>query len=556
MGEGIFLVKEGYITYGFYNINNNTFQCTHSVHYDFAGKFCDGTALMCHNLVHPMPERSVVHLDDLQEDRDNLVLEEVDWNGHYDLIQYGSRWVDESDNYAADLEGREIPLFTELSKDYEISFGEDGYVFARNGASFFVIDPEGNRLYEPQPIGELSIEYLSEGYCYATRPDDSSESVGMGSGIVDREGSFHSFGEDLSGLPYIDEVTGSIMAIGGSYLLATGPMFGLDNVYTVIRSLAGENTATHVTITEDSVLLGDEAKEPVEADLSGAIPVTWAEDELACMKASGELAGTEEAANMGTDGTILVDAFANVRLFDRDGVTVTLTDFDTLETTNHNPDNLQAEITNVRQFINGVDLDASVGFNVVPPTECPAGETIEYHRSAGTMDMYYGKLSELSPALAEVPPQEVTWQFCLRIGSDAEPVRYSRTLRLNSYSEAALTPLYGDCVGQYTANGKTLELYRIHDEDSIIAGVRNLSDEDVSMDFMNGYWYWTANGEKLDDSYPDLDIPSGSMQLLQLRETEQSLRAQLEIPDGEPLAVGLVLRTDDGFDLDAVLEKY
>ena len=58
--------------------------------------------------------------------------------------------------------------------------------------------------------------------------------------------------------------------------------------------------------------------------------------------------------------------------------------------------------------------------------------------------MFMREVSGFASGLAELPLIELTLRFSVQIGSESEPVEYTRVLRTSSYSEEKLSALYGD----------------------------------------------------------------------------------------------------------------
>ena len=151
------------------------------------------------------------------------------------------------------------------------------------------------------------------------------------------------------------------------------------------------------------------------------------------------------------------------------------------------------------------------------------------------------EMSRISTGLAELPLEEITFHFNVQIGSDTEPVYYTRVLRSASYSEENLSALYGDFVGDYEYEGELIySVYRVKDETANVFAIRNrtgieLNTEDLSLFVAEGQWY--VNGEPYIGKVR-IVIPAEGVGIVTFSDVD-SVYKELELPNGTPIDLGL-----------------
>ena len=151
------------------------------------------------------------------------------------------------------------------------------------------------------------------------------------------------------------------------------------------------------------------------------------------------------------------------------------------------------------------------------------------------------EMSRISTGLAELPLEEITFNFNVQIGSDTEPVYYTRVLRSASYSEENLSALYGDLVGDFEYEGELIySVYRVKDETANVFAIRNrtgieLNTEDLSLFIAEGQWY--VNGEPYIGKVR-IVIPPEGVGIVTFSDVD-SVYKELELPNGTPLDLGL-----------------
>ncbi len=134
----------------------------------------------------------------------------------------------------------------------------------------------------------------------------------------------------------------------------------------------------------------------------------------------------------------------------------------------------------------------------------------------------------------------------VQIGSESEPVEYTRVLRTSSYSEEKLSALYGDLIGDFVSDGELVySVYRIQDENANVFAIRNRTDSEL---FAKYYpWFaeciWYVNGEKYGNNF-QLVIPPQGVGLVTFWDVD-SLYKELELPNGTPIHLELSIPLPD-----------
>ena len=367
LGGGIFQCaanftegESNYNSYFYYNLNNNTITRTIVNEYDqnvIPTKFYDGKTLA---------EGYLLLADDLQEEHAKLILTNpIGFQGDYKwdyLTQKGRLWENTFIGvYTQDGKRLKVPEGMESDDiDFEAMHyaTDDGYIlfqrFSNTGKMVLsMMDLDNQILYQdavfPFDISSFDIHGGTKGYI----PVSSSE---LGKGIIDREGVFHTYMEDLSGLQELSEL--HFCGFGCGYLLETEGNLGRDygSEAFVIRSLDGKTEVTSVYETEQTVIFDDEPARYVDIDFSNAKPIDYRMPDAiaeasADIKIDPSAAEGETGALDAVEETLIVESFDDdLLLFDKDGVRITWVPASGkyesyFRCENVNPDNLKATIS-------------------------------------------------------------------------------------------------------------------------------------------------------------------------------------------------------------------
>ena len=553
MGEEIFHVGLHSLLdgHGFYNCANNTFQYTPVREYYFGGKFFNGSTVVNSGETYPT-SCFFASPEDFQGENANLVLTRGAVLGDKSsrtgsVMQYGP-WLVDAYSRIFDQQGNELAL-PELQAGKAVKQGYlDGYLLIEQSRSFGVLGPDGELLYpliKEEDYHPVFLSYTdpvnSCGYILAKNNEMNQY------GVIDREGKFHSFSEDLSTLPDFDQL--NMEGLGDGYILATEEELGLERQTGgyVIRSLDGGQTVGGLSKTSATKVL--QVSAPVlRLDPASAQPVGIA----AASEEAHTVTTSSEVQNMGADGVIYAERFENVLLFEKDGVTITMTAPGVIEFANDNPDNQKAFLSPSAAQLNGIQLN----YTILDSEELAVGERVEFtwdYDSRGFSPSFSETIVEYASSLSQMPLQELRLQFSLSIGSESESVAYTRTVRLTSYSEESLKALRGDAIGEYSlidGGEPAIRIYRLQDGNYFAYAIENISDERVHTLFGDISFHWLVNGENLPSSIHSIDsrmdLAPGAIQLIQLQANAQDLRRECEIPNSEPVELTLVLHTTVG----------
>jgi len=543
LGENIFAIgTEGWNrTIAFYNAKNNTLQRCRSIeHFSELKKFYDGILYI--------PEYGgggyIVTPEDFQEEKRHFVLNYDPALGNSTVQQVGR--FNLTGDRLLDRNGNEVDIPSEF-KECFMQPDPDGYVLLMNESAFTVLDPDGNPLYAPQAINDrdIQIHAQSGGFLVAYDYNAYSATEENYHGIIDREGVFHAYAGDLSGVRGLDEA--QFDGFGCGYLIDYGHELLLDDIqYMAIKSLKTGEVTDAIKETPDSVVYGESEIPAFSADLNNAGVKSTSQSAPEKTSANAE---SEDVAEMGPFGIIYTDSFEDVLLFDQEGVTVTMENFNSFIVENNNEDNLQAlvDMSNL-YFDNLVSDRISTDFTGT----LYSGDSEELTIVAPSSEWdFWDWVSHLSGNLSELPLQEVTCEFYVRIGKNGEDQLYRRTVRLNDYSEEAYEPLYGSYISEGTGtNGITLEAYQLWSGDAIAYAFKNVSDQWMETDDLidgNGHIY--INGE----AYTTItaDIADGMTALVRVDSIDR-IRKKLEIPNNAPIEMQAVFPHDIVIDLGEV----
>lgn len=545
-GEGIFYLDNLDTDYfAYYNLNNNTVQKSVS----WEGR--DETCQFYNGLT--LANGYLLTLDMLQEDRTNLVFTNkvgnfVSWDSHFN--QLGRIWAQ---SYLYDKElglfdytGDEIAIPKEIGNGrgyVNLQTSDDGYVLFQEYAStgkilLSMMGPDNSFLYVQKAFSENTYPQIGRGgYVLADTFDDD--------GIIDRDGVFHALSDDLSALPGLSELY--FMGFGSGCMLETEMHLGIGEEHSgtaLIRSLDGKQEITSVKRTASTRFMSDTLVSDTIIDLSQAKPVG-----LSGSAATTEITSEDEIRNMGEFGVIVVDDLLDrnldVLLFEKDGVSITLhregySSFYQIK--NENPNNKKADIYMYDTiFYDGIYSDRLRGNSEGSNLKSGESDSIYSRIVISTQGEFMSEMSRISTGLAELPLEEITFHFNVQIGSDTEPVYYTRVLRSASYSEENLSALYGDFVGEYEYEGELIySVYRVKDETANVFAIRNrtgieLNTEDLSLFVAEGQWY--VNGEPYIGKVR-IVIPAEGVGIVTFSDVD-SVYKELELPNGTPIDLGL-----------------
>ena len=487
-------------------------------------------------------------MDMLQEDRANLVFtERVFDTVSHDYFRHGRVWENAFDEtHLFDHKGNEITIPAEIGKsdsNIELQGSDDGYVLFKEYAStgkilLSMMDPENNFLYIQKAFSdEIDPRIGRGGYVLANTFDDD--------GIVDRNGELHSLSEDLSALPGLAEL--HFMGFGSGCMLETEMHLGIGEEHSgtaVIRSLDGKQDITTMKRTSHTKTMSNTIVNNAGIDISQAKPVGLSGDAN-----TAEVTSEDEIRNMGEFGVIIVDDVLDenldVLLFEKDGVSITLHHEDNglfYQIKNENPNNKKADIyMHDTIFYDGIYSDRLRGHPEGSNLKSGESDSIYSGIVISTQGEFMSEMSRISTGLAELPLAEITFHFNVQIGSDTEPVYYTRVLRSTSYSEENLNALYGDLVGDYEYEGELIySVYRVKDETANVFAIRNrtgieLNTEDLSLFIAEGQWY--VNGEPYIGKVR-IVIPAEGVGIVTFSDVD-SVYKELELPNGTPIDLGL-----------------
>ena len=380
-----------------------------------------------------------------------------------------------------------------------------------------LMDPDHHFLYVHQLLPDVlfnTIRIVKGGYVYAEMRDS-------GPGIIDREGVFHTYDEDLSTLPGLDELR--FGCIGSGYLIDQKriPNGKKTKSVRVIRSFDGSREVTSVRITPDTRSMDGLPDSGSVIDLSQAKPVGFRETGI-----QAEITGEDEIRDMGNEGVIVVNKLFEknrpLLLFEKDGVKIYWhwsPDETYCEVLNENPGNKKATFILKEVLHDGIFFKGTGGsaYSVKAGSSKTVGSFIY------TEDDFR---SILHPYLAELPLAELTFHFTVQIGSNTETVAYTRKIRLSSYSEDRC-PIY--------------TVFRVQDEQDIVLGIQNRTEKTLDAGRLWGYAQceWDVNGERYGRLF-DLTIPPDSMVIVHF-DSIDSVYKELELPNGTPLEVSLAV---------------
>ena len=542
LGEGIFYLDNLDAEYfAYYNLNNNTVQ--KSVSWEGRDDTCwfyDGAALA---------NGYLLTLDMLQTDRTNLVFTEriLDTVSH-DYFRYGRVWENSfGETHLYDHKGSEIPIPAELGKTdsyVELQGSDDGYVLFKEYTStekilLSMMDPDNHFLYIQKAFpGEVEPKIGRGGYVLADTFDED--------GIIDRTGVLHALTDDLSALPGLSEL--HFMGFGSGRLLETEVHLGTGEQHSgtaVIRSLDGKEEITSVKKTTNTRFMSNTLISDTHIDLSQAKPVG--------LSGSGKtlaLTGENEIRNMGDFGVIVVDSLWDENreylLFEKDGVKIFWHDWD-LEVENNNPDNKKASVYLSEKFYDGIYIDKNYPGSSGGTDLLNSGESdVIDGKVFDSEEMFMREVSDMATGLAELPLIEVTLRFSVQIGSQSEPVEYTRVLRAGYYSEENLSAIYGDPVGDFEYEGELVySVYRIQDAHRNVFAIRNRTDAELYAKYYP--WFaecsWFVNGEQYGGIF-QLVIPPEGIGLVSFSNVD-SLYNDLELPNGTPVDLELSIPLPD-----------
>ena len=545
-GEGIFYLDYlGAEYFAYYNLNNNTVQKSVSWEgkYDTC-RFYDRVTLS---------NGYLLTLDMLQADRANLVFTNkvgkfVSWDSHFN--QLGRIWAQtylyDKEAGLFDYTGDEIAIPKEIgNKDgyAELQTSDDGYVLFREYAStgkilLSMMDPDNNFLYIQKAFSEEVDPKIGRGGYVLAREWNKS-------GIIDREGVLHSLSDDLSALPGLSELY--FNGFGSGYLLEIEMHLGInqDSGKAIIRSLDGKQNISSFKKTDKTRFMSNTLVSDTVIDLSQAKPVG--------LQGSGNTAETtseDEIRSMGESGIIIVDSFWDENqeflLFEKDGVRIIWHDWD-LEVENANPDNKKVDVYLSEKFYDGIYIDKNYPGSHGGTGLLKSGESAVIDGKVFDSEiMFMREVTDFASGLSELPLMEVTLRFTVQIGSQSEPVEYTRVLRTSTYSEENLSAIYGDLVGDYEYEGELVySVYRIQDANANVFAVRNRTDAEL---FAKYYpWFaecaWLVNGEQYGGIF-QLVIPPEGIGIVTFPNVE-SLYKELELPNGTPINLELSIPLPD-----------
>ncbi len=149
-------------------------------------------------------------------------------------------------------------------------------------------------------------------------------------------------------------------------------------------------------------------------------------------------------------------------------------------------------------------------------------------------------MCRVSSGLAELPLEEITFHFTVQIGSNADPVDYTRILRTSYYSEDDLNALYGDPVGDYEYEGDLVySVYRIQDKAANVFAIRNRTRRNLSATHYMFYakCHWYVNGEEYGGAF-EVPIPAEGTGFVSFSNID-SVYKKLELPNGTPIDLEL-----------------
>ena len=539
-GEGIFYLDNLDTDYfAYYNLNNNTVQKSVSWEgRDDTCQFYDGVTLA---------NGYLLTLDMLQADRTNLVFtERVFDTVSHTYSQLGRVWDGSfNETHIFDHKGNEITIPTEIGNtdsSIELQGSDDGYVLFKEYTStgkilLSMMDPDNNFLYIQKAFSDESEPKIGcGGYVLVDTFDDD--------GIIDRDGVFHALSDDLSALPGLSELY--FMGFGSGCMLEIEMHLGVnqDSGTALIRSLDGKQEITSVKRTASTRFMSDTLVSDTIIDLSQAKPVG-----LSGSANTAEITSEDEIRSMGEFGIIVVDDVLDERLdvllFEKDGVSITLHHEDNglfYQIKNENPNNKKADIYMYDTiFYDGIYSDRLRGNPEGSNLKSGESDSIYSGIVISTQGEFMSEMSRISTGLAELPLEEITFHFNVQIGSDTEPVYYTRVLRSASYSEENLSALYGDLVGDYEYEGELIySVYRVKDETANVFAIRNrtgieLNTEDLSLFIAEGQWY--VNGEPYIGKVR-IVIPAEGVGIVTFSDVD-SVYKELELPNGTPIDLGL-----------------
>ncbi len=496
----------------FYNAANNTLQrCDPFEHFSMLDRFCGG------RLFVPAYSEGgyIVAEEDLQEEKRHFVL--TNMSRLEESAQQAGPFLFTGNNLY-DLDGRGIKLPREFEYPV-ITPDPEGYALIAGENAFTVIGPDGSPLYDPQPRDDMEVIMHSGSGGFLEALNYSGEDY---HGIIDRSGAFHPYSGDLSGISGLSDA--HFMGFGCGYVIDYADDLGIDDVeYMAIKSLETGDVVSGIKETPDTSVYGEAGSPVFHADFPEA--------------GDNSASSGTDVSSMGTDGIIAADSFENVLIFDRDGVTVTMENFNLFLVENNNEDNLQASVYMANLYFDNLASDEiSSDFTGM----LRSGESKELTIVAPESEWDFWRwASRHSAALSDLPLVEVTCEFYVTIGKDGDEQLYRRTILLNGCSEDDLSALYDCYVGEAeSSSGVTLEAYLLRSGDEIAYAFRNTSEELMETDnLINGNGYIAVNGEKY--TIVTLDIPGGMTGLVRV-DTADNIRKNREI------------RNSDSFTLEAV----
>ncbi len=545
-GEGFF----GSAYFAYYNLNNNTVQQTDRWEAkDQSCRFYNGITLA---------NGYLVTTDQLQEDRINLVVTNnigYIWNhSNEHLSQYGRVWSRynffERETGLYDQSGQKIEIPGEIGASegsVDMSVFDDGYIlfqeYSVNGKLLLsMMAPDNSFLYIHKTF-EGDFHPGSDGAGgYITGSLYTQDKTLYG--VVDREGKFHTFDEDLSELPGLDELR--FGGFGSGYLLEMEQHLGISlygDERAFIRSLDGKQEVASVRRTSRTHTMADTLSRGNNIDLSQAKPVGASGSSEAAA-----LTTDDEVRAMGEYGVIVVDKLLGVYrdqlVFEQDGVTVTLRSYDYehyFEVKNNNPDNKKVDVIfSDKIFYDGLYLEKMRGTQKGTGWLKSGESATVYYSIVDSDAQFRTEISNYATGLAELPLTELSLHFSVQIGSKSEQVNYTRVLRSSRWTEDDWGDLYGDLVGDFEYGGELIySVYRIRDERGNTFAIRNRTDTEL----FAKYWPWFAQcqwyveGEKYGGIFSLLIPPEGSG-IVHFTDID-SVYKELELPNGTPIHLSL-----------------
>ena len=298
--------------------------------------------------------------------------------------------------------------------------------------------------------------------------------------------------------------------------------------YMVIKSI---DTGTCITGIRES---GNEI-------VYNADPIPVFQAELSGHHENEQVSSSAETSDQDGSDIIYADSFRNVTLFDQDGVSLTMLDMNNFEVRDVNEDNKKAEVWMVDILYDGMFYDRGTYGS---GASLKSGESEEFS-VYGLYDEsdFWSMAGNYSPVLSELPLIEMSFKFMVQIGSDSEEVLYTRTVRLNRYSEESLQPLYENKAGVFPCGEGSYEVYLLRSGDKVAYAVKNLTGEDLLMagtaGTMHGHGYWWTNGKQYGSELA-VDIPDGAIGIIQLGDIKDIWK-EIEVKNNTPVSVSLEL---------------